>query len=76
MTVEEEALVILGRYYPEPVATTDVIRSMDRRKPGSVRNALGELWKAKDLHRPAKGMVVLTGPGLRRSLEIAARHTP
>ena len=76
MSVEEEVLVVLGRYYPEPIPTAAVMRSMDRRRRGSVANALTKLWKERSVHRPEVGLVVLTGPGLRRSIEIAGRHTP
>jgi hypothetical protein len=76
LKVEDEVLVVLGNHYPDPVATSEVARSMDRRRRGSVANALTKLWKEKLLHRPEPGLVVLTGPWLRRSLEIAEQHTP
>jgi hypothetical protein len=47
LTVEEEALVVLGKYYPDPIPTGDLARSMDRRRPGSVNNALTKLWKTR-----------------------------
>jgi hypothetical protein len=74
MSVRDEALVLLMTHYPDPVATANVLSSMDRRSRGSVRNTLSELWKEKLLHRPSPGHLVLTQPGLREAIAVAQRH--
>lgn len=74
MTIREEALVVLMNHYPHPVSVADVVRSMDRRAPGSVRNVLGGLWRDKLLHRAADKRVVLTERGLRTAIQTASAH--
>jgi hypothetical protein len=74
MTVHDEALVILMTTYPEAMAAADLIKSMDRRSAGSVRNAVGTLWKKKLVHRSADRRIVLTERGLREAVEVAQAH--
>lgn len=74
MTVREEALVVLMGYYPHAVSPVDVVRSIDRRPPGSVRKALGILWKDKLLHRAADKGVVLTERGLGTAIKTTSAY--
>jgi len=74
MTVREEALVVLMGNYPHPLSPADVVRSIDRRAPGSVRKVLGILWKDKLLHRAADKSIVLTERGLRAAIKTAGAY--
>lgn len=74
LRVPEEALVLLMTTYPDPMATTELIRWMDRRSAGSVRNAVTELWKTRLLHRTADNRIVLTQAGLRAAIQAASQH--
>jgi hypothetical protein len=74
LTVPEEALVLLMNHYPTPITVAEVRNSMDRRSPGSVDNALRDLWKGKLVHRPATGQVVLTERGMREAIKVAQAH--
>src|SRR5439155_22871009 len=68
MTVVDEALVLLMTEYPEPITVTELMRSMDRRNPGSVRATVSTLWKKKLVHRSADKKIVLTETGLRAAM--------
>lgn len=72
LTVREELLVLLGSRYPETATVPEIIRSMDRRAPNSVRNGITALWRAKLVHRDENGGIVLTGPGLREAVEVTS----
>lgn len=74
MTVADEALVLLMTSYSDPISVADLSKSMDRRRPGSVRKAITALWKKKLVHRDDNGDVVLTEPGLRAAIDVAQRH--
>jgi hypothetical protein len=74
MTVRDEALVLLMNAHPEPIPVTGLSRSMDRRNPGSVRAAVGVLWKDKLVHRGADRRIVLTEAGLRAAIAAAHAH--
>jgi hypothetical protein len=74
MRVREEALVVLMSFHPAPVASSGVIKSMDRRAAQSVRNTLTQLWRDKLVHRNSDGHLILTAAGLREALATAQRH--
>lgn len=74
LTVREEALMLLMSTYPEPIGRTEVASSLDRRSPGSVRNAVRALWKDKLLHETSDGAVVLTKRGMKAAIRVAQNH--
>ena len=74
MTVREEALVVLMNLHPDPAPVSEVQRSIDRRSPKSVTNALTKLWKDKLIHRNDEKRVVLTEPGLQEAIRVAQSH--
>lgn len=74
MTVVDEALVLMMMSYPEPITTTELSKSMDRRNPGSVRATVSTLWKKKLVHRGEDKRIVLTERGLRTAVEAAQAH--
>jgi hypothetical protein len=45
--VRSEILVLLHSHYPDHVPTDAILKSLDRQKPGSVRNRIGELYDDK-----------------------------
>ena len=69
--MREEILALLLSYYPDPVQPREIVQSLERRTAGSVRNALGQMWKEKALHRVDGAGYVLTNSGLREAQEIA-----
>lgn len=74
MSVRDEALVLLMTMHPEPITTTELSRSMDRRNPGSVRAMVSALWKDKLVHRGTDKKIVLTEAGLRAAIAAAQAH--
>jgi hypothetical protein len=74
LSIPQEILVLMLSHHSEPLTTTEIEGSLDRRSAGSVRVAMGRLWKEKLVDRVA-GRYVLTEPGRRRALEIAAAHS-
>lgn len=71
--IPEEILLLLLSHHPAPLAKSEIEGSLDRRAAGSVSNALGRLWKTKLIQRVG-GRYVLTEPGLRKALEVAAAN--
>jgi hypothetical protein len=59
-TMREEILALLLSYYPDPVQPREIVESLERRSAGSVRNALGQMWNEKILHRVEGAGYVLT----------------
>jgi hypothetical protein len=70
--MREEILALLLSYYPDPVQPREIVESLERRSAGSVRNALGQMWNEKILHRVEGAGYVLTNSGLRDAQEIAS----
>jgi len=73
VTAKDEILMILHSMYPEKGHVSQILESMDRRKAGSVRNAIRDLWKDKLVHGDAKLGYRLTQTGYRRAL-LAIEH--
>jgi hypothetical protein len=71
LTAQDELLVVLMSFYPDVVTVKQVCDSMDRCASSTVRNALSALWKAKHVHKPKTGQVVLTQRGLREAIRTA-----
>ena len=71
LRMREEILGLLLSYYPDPVHSREIVEALERRSAGSVRNALGEMWKEKLLHRVDGAGYVLTSRGLREAQQIA-----
>jgi hypothetical protein len=71
LKVQDEALVVLMSFYPNIVTVKRVCDSMDRRASSTVRTTLSNLWKAKYVHKPKAGQVVLTQRGLREAIRTA-----
>jgi hypothetical protein len=74
MPIPEEVLVVLMQDYPTPVPASTVVKSLDRRSPGSVTNAIRDLWRTKQIHRGSDKKIVLTQQGLRQAVAIAKAH--
>jgi hypothetical protein len=69
VTVEIELLILLHSHYPDAVAVADIMRSLSRRNPGTVRNSLRDLFKAKLAHGDAKSGYRLTSTGHLRAAD-------
>ncbi len=70
LTAGDEMLVLLQHANPEGRAIAELIRSMNRRPPQTVRNTAVTLWKKKDIDRDGADRYVLTGNGLTRAAEV------
>lgn len=62
-SVKGEVLILLHSHYPERVQVVDILKSLNARSPGSVKNRLGELRLDKLLHGDAKTGYRLTQVG-------------
>lgn len=65
VSVREELLILLHSHYPDPVSVNSVLKSLERRGNGTVRNRLRELVAEKLAHGNAKAGYLLTAPGYR-----------
>lgn len=65
-TIRDELLVLFRSAYPERTSLNRMVSQLDRRKSGSVRNAIRELWKTKLIEGDSEAYV-LTQKGLREA---------
>ena len=63
VSVRTEILILLHSYYPDPVSLTTIVKSLNRRKPATVRNRLSELYSQKLAHRGKDSSYRLTNAG-------------
>jgi len=47
LTARDELIVLLHRSYPDAVATSNILKSLDRRTPRVVKDTLRKLWNGK-----------------------------
>jgi hypothetical protein len=66
--VRGEILILLHSHYPERVSRPDILKSMEARSPGSVRNRISELQSKKLLHGDAKMGYRLTQAGHKEAV--------
>lgn len=69
----QEILVLLRSHFPDHVLTRDILESLDRRKPSSIRARITELYKAKLVQGDSKKGYRLTSPGFNKATELAAK---
>ena len=63
MSIKSELLILLHGRYPDRVTKGELLKSLSRRSPGSVNNALRALISAKRCHGNAEEGYVLTRTG-------------
>ena len=63
VSVRGELLILLHSHYPERVAVAEILKSMETRSSGSVRNRLGELRAEKLVHGDSRVGYRLTQAG-------------
>lgn len=69
----EEILVLLQSHYPTGMSRVEIVAAMDRRSPSTVRKALSQMWRAKQVEEISNGEFVLTQIGLGAAISILAR---
>lgn len=74
VTIREEILILLQSYHPRSVTAAEVVRHLDRRSAGSVRNELKRLWGLKELELDSGGYV-LTKTGVQAAVATITRET-
>ena len=74
MSLKDELYVLLHSEYGRAVKVKDLERAMDRRNPGSVRSAIRELWRARDVEGDGQSGYRLTARGLRTATDVVKRH--
>jgi hypothetical protein len=63
LNVSDELLVLLHSHYPKVVPVPDILTSLARWNPGSVKNKLTALWNKKQVHGDKKSGYRLTQAG-------------
>lgn len=73
LLIAEEILVLMHSHYPETVTSVQIISSLYRRSPRSVRNTLRSLWKEKILEGNNKIGYLLTRRGFDKAIAIVSQ---
>lgn len=68
LSAKEEILLVLHSVYPEAMEKENIVKSIDRKNPKTVTNALRELWKLKLVENISSGYV-LTKLGLNEAVQ-------
>lgn len=70
LNIEGELLVLLHSHYPAYVPVADILSSLNRRNPGSVKNSLHDLWTEKSIDGDTNLGYRLTQLGFNAALGI------
>jgi hypothetical protein len=73
--IAEELLVLLRSHYPDDVPVANILKSLERRSEGSVRNKLRDLMDQKLAFGDAKAGYRLTKVGYQKALDVITRAT-
>lgn len=71
----DELIILLHRSYPDAVALTDVLKSLDRRRPRVVKDTIRKLWNEKIVDGGGKTGYRLTQRGHDTAIEIIRTAT-
>ena len=74
MTIKQELRVLLHARHPKGASADDLLSSMKRRRPGSVRRELRSLWLSKEVEETATGTNQLTRRGFAAAVKDIAAH--
>ena len=72
-TIREELLLILHTRYPDLVPVTELVKSLERRNPVSVKIEIRSLWNKKLTHGSFRNGYKLTSSGLRQAIDVAQK---
>ena len=75
MSAREEALVLLHSDYPEAIPVRNLINSMDRFNPVTVRKAVRGLWADRLTEGNSGDGYRLTGRGFNEAISVIEQHT-
>lgn len=73
MPARDEALALLHSHYPQAILLPEIMASMKRRSPGTVRNVFRKLWKDKLVEGDNGSGYVLTRAGHAAARNVIAR---
>jgi len=71
--VRSELLVLLHSHFPDHVSMDAIFKSLDRQKPASIRNRIGELYDAKLIQGDVNVGHRLTSAGFDTATAIIAK---
>lgn len=74
LTIIEEVLVLLHSHFPDDTVSADIVKSLDRRSPGSVKNGIRKLWADKLLEGDPKTGYRLTQSGVAEAIQVISQH--
>lgn len=73
LTTRDEILVLLHSNYPREMTKSDILLSLDRRKPDTVRKCIKALWNNRLIEGNEHEGYRLTNTGLRAAIEIISK---